>query len=1023
MSPSEAKQLVKSGGSGSSTVTTAELGVSSTLSDWTAVISNAECYLGYNGVNANRAEGDGTTPVGIWKMNTPFGIADKESNFPSNYKKVTSADWWASNNSGLTTGSGAENVGNPNSYGEVYEYVIDMGYNRSPYVNKKGSALFLHTKGSNHCTSGCVALNDNDMKTVMTLYEEGKAYIAVAQRGGFDSIYGALGTNLSPSNYTVRESTEVQTFDVSKFKLPSDATLLVVIQADKGHDGTKTSSDKPHTSVTGRYWVYKREGGNANTGAKSSSKASSSTSKTSSSTSKTSSSTTSSSSSTASSSTETSTESGTASSSSSSATVNDVAANGTGGGTVFPKYSLNDTQLRRVTRLCLAEQSDPIGVRIEASQIANRYDLYGSGAFDEWVDNAHWWNFTSAFSGGTISIMDATSGTVRGNKNATRSAVPDSSLTPEMLEAVKDVIVNGNRVLPNYVDEHDCWSDIKRIKVDGVAVSKDSDSNSVMNEKVLSWWSEGKKVEVSNQKSGNDWYTLVAISSNNKGIDPFGTIETTRSKLERESKIIYGVKYPGIQYESGTQFSTGSSGSGTGTLTSSDSLVYADGQKIYLDESWEFYDAAKIKDGYAVYHRAKNNRKNICIAIGAGHGTSGWQGEAMQIQCHPDGTPKLTGGSTAKGATKTTPINSGTDMAGAAGSEFSKGTAEAVVTLAMAKIFKKICLDAGYDVLMLRDDGNDDVRLDNIARTVASNNIADCFIALHVNSDSGLQLFTMPPYDGGNYKAMYPVSEHYDESWALSHAIVDGWKKLGYNPRPANGELPTDLTQTSYSKIPTLDIEVVGREEVYKTDDITKRLQGILEGINTFYQSHQPRNQSKRGKAELGLSGSGNPGETTASSASNGNSTGVNSVYSWIAINDPSKLRTSCAIMEENFCGCFMPDYNCMFHIFGGVDGILGTKDDGKAFDGTLYSSVANLGTEVKYVQDERVAKAVEWAKATAADNTHEYRLGASHSDEEQHYDCSSFVSYAYRHAGFDNLQVGCHYDKTLIANFKVSWF
>ena len=36
-------------------------------------------------------------------------------------------------------------------------------------------------------------------------------------------------------------------------------------------------------------------------------------------------------------------------------------------------------------------------------------------------------------------------------------------VSPEVLAGVRDVLVNGNRVLPLYVDEHDCISDIKSI--------------------------------------------------------------------------------------------------------------------------------------------------------------------------------------------------------------------------------------------------------------------------------------------------------------------------------------------------------------------------------------------------------------------------------------------------------------------------------------------------------------------------------------------------------------------------------
>ena len=42
-------------------------------------------------------------------------------------------------------------------------------------------------------------------------------------------------------------------------------------------------------------------------------------------------------------------------------------------------------------------------------------------------------------------------------------------------------------------------------------------------------------------------------------------------------------------------------------------------------------------------------------------------------------------------------------------------------------------LAAGYDVLMVRD--GSDVQLDNVARTVICNNVADCHISLHWDGD------------------------------------------------------------------------------------------------------------------------------------------------------------------------------------------------------------------------------------------------------------------------------------------------
>ena len=130
--------------------------------------------------------------------------------------------------------------------------------------------------------------------------------------------------------------------------------------------------------------------------------------------------------------------------------------------------------------------------------------------------------------------------------------------------------------------------------------------------------------------------------------------------------------------------------------TTETSSFYKNKQKIYLDSSWKYADHAKITSGYAVMYTAKKNRKDIVIAVNAGHGTKG--GSSVKTLCHPDGSPKLTGGTTQAGAVRAVAVSEGMT--------FRDGTAERDVTLRMAKILKKKLLAEGYDVLMVRD-GND----------------------------------------------------------------------------------------------------------------------------------------------------------------------------------------------------------------------------------------------------------------------------------------------------------------------------
>ena len=167
-----------------------------------------------------------------------------------------------------------------------------------------------------------------------------------------------------------------------------------------------------------------------------------------------------------------------------------------------------------------------------------------------------------------------------------------------------------------------------------------------------------------------------------------------------------------------------------------------DSGEVTLNPSWKYAEFSKINSGAAVLYRSEAaNPKGITVCVNAGHGTKG--GASVKTQCHPDGTPKVTGGTTGAGATSAAAVSGGMT--------FSDGTPESKVTLSMAKILKNKLLAAGYDVLMIRE--SDDVQLDNIARTVIANNASDCHIALHWDSTTNNKGAFLTPK--ANYGKLY----------------------------------------------------------------------------------------------------------------------------------------------------------------------------------------------------------------------------------------------------------------------------
>lgn len=209
--------------------------------------------------------------------------------------------------------------------------------------------------------------------------------------------------------------------------------------------------------------------------------------------------------------------------------------------------------------------------------------------------------------------------------------------------------------------------------------------------------------------------------------------------------------------------------------------------------------------------------------MNAGHGTSG--GGSVKTKCHPDGTPKVTGGTTGAGATEAIAVSSGMT--------FSDGTPEAKVTLAMAKVFKEKLLAEGYDVLMIRE--SDDVQLDNIARTVIANNRADCHIALHwdsTTSDKGAFYMSVP--NVASYRAMEPVASNWQKHNALGESLVTGLRGAGVKIF-SGGSMEMDLTQTSYSTVPSIDIELGDKASDHSAGTLDVLASGLVAGVNQYF--------------------------------------------------------------------------------------------------------------------------------------------------------------------------------------------
>lgn len=292
------------------------------------------------------------------------------------------------------------------------------------------------------------------------------------------------------------------------------------------------------------------------------------------------------------------------------------------------------------------------------------------------------------------------------------------------------------------------------------------------------------------------------------------------------SQVMYNneVCYISSTYLSTEKVETVKTAAAASTGDSSSQAVADNAVLIPLNPQWTYAGFAKIASGSALLYQSTSvSRNGKVVCVNAGHGTKG--GSSVKTQCHPDGTPKVTGGTTGAGATSAVAVSGGTT--------FQDGTPEAKVTLQAAQKLRDKLLERGYDVLMIRD--GDDVQLDNIARTVIANNMADCHIALHWDStknDKGAFYMSVP--DVASYRAMEPVASNWQKHHALGDSLISGLRGAGVKIF-SSGTMAMDLTQTSYSTIPSVDIELGDTASDHSAATLNTLAEGLASGVDQFF--------------------------------------------------------------------------------------------------------------------------------------------------------------------------------------------
>jgi L,D-peptidoglycan transpeptidase YkuD (ErfK/YbiS/YcfS/YnhG family) len=135
---------------------------------WRPVAGPYTARVGWNGLRANRREGDGTTPIGT------FGISARMyGNAPNpgvryRYTRLRCGDWWVEDpaspayNTFQRIGCGRRppfKVTTPDMSKDrtAYAFLAVIQFNMNPIVPGRGSGIFLHVQTGSP-TNGCVSL-------------------------------------------------------------------------------------------------------------------------------------------------------------------------------------------------------------------------------------------------------------------------------------------------------------------------------------------------------------------------------------------------------------------------------------------------------------------------------------------------------------------------------------------------------------------------------------------------------------------------------------------------------------------------------------------------------------------------------------------------------------------------------------------------------------------------------------------------------------------------------------------------
>ena len=136
-----------------------------------------KCSIGKSGITKSKKEGDFATPKGIFKLGLLYYRKDRIKPLKSKIKKkiIKKNMGWCND---ARSKKYNQEIKFPYKYraeklyrkDKIYDIFINIKYNYSPIIKKKGSAIFLHIAEKNYrSTQGCIAIAKSNFLKILPL--------------------------------------------------------------------------------------------------------------------------------------------------------------------------------------------------------------------------------------------------------------------------------------------------------------------------------------------------------------------------------------------------------------------------------------------------------------------------------------------------------------------------------------------------------------------------------------------------------------------------------------------------------------------------------------------------------------------------------------------------------------------------------------------------------------------------------------------------------------------------------------